>query len=186
MLDKKASMRAACHMLKTIMLECKKVKLSNGETLLEHSLWSAHQALTEGCAEELIVAALFHDIGHFLCNSDPEMTPYEKDCQHADLGAQWLNRWFPQSVCIPIQLHIDAKRYLITVNENYNNQLSSGSLSSLLNQGGRMTSEEILAFQNQPYHHDALSIRKFDDTPYDNGFVNAYSRYEKIIMAVMR
>ncbi|MFB4393167.1 MULTISPECIES: HD domain-containing protein [unclassified Pseudomonas] len=184
--NKEASIQAASHTLKRIMLASKNVKLSNGETLLEHSLWSAHQALTEGCAGELIVAALFHDIGHYLCTGDPEMTSYEKDCHHADMGAQWLSRWFPLSVCSPIQLHVDAKRYLIATDENYIEKLNPGSLSSLDSQGGGMTSEEILEFQNKPYHNDALSIRRFDDTPYNGEPVNAYSRYEKIIMTIMR
>ena len=37
------------------------------------------------------------------------------EVDHAEVGAAWLARWFPPSVSEPVRLHVEAKRYLATV-----------------------------------------------------------------------
>lgn len=141
---------------------------------------------SQGCATPVVVAALFHDIGHYLCAGDPELTAYETDRQHAELGAMWLSRWFAAEVCQPIALHIDAKRYLATIDLDYRLKLGRGSTLSLEHQGGLMSDKELESFRAHEYFDVALLIRQFDDTPCGVKILQPYQWYEPMLVAVMQ
>ncbi|QCI12664.1 HD domain-containing protein [Pseudomonas putida] len=173
-------------LLKSVMRQCANIELNEGGNLLQHSLWVAYQAQAAGCESPLVVAALFHDIGHCLCAGDPELPDYYRDREHAALAATWLSRWFPASVCAPVAMHIDAKRYLATVDPAYRMQLGRGSKQSLENQGGLMTEHELSAFSSHRQHEQALLVRVFDDAPYVGECLPPYTRYERIVRSVMR
>nr|AFM38987.1 hypothetical protein [Pseudomonas syringae] len=175
----------AMQTLRTAMDGCGQVRLSDGTNVLEHALWAAHQAVMASCDNTLIVAALFHDIGHYLCAGDPELAEYYKDREHAALGARWLSRWFGRAVCAPIELHIEAKRYLATIDTDYRRQLGAGSLQSLEHQGGLMSAEEVRAFRQVEHFESALLVRQFDDTPFKGETLPPYSWYERIVASVM-
>ena len=59
--------------------------------------------------------------------------------------------------------HVAAKRYLCTVDTEYQQQLSEPSLVSLRLQGGQMSPAELAAFRSPPNWEDALRLRKWDD-----------------------
>lgn len=178
--------QSALQLLRMAMEGCATVRLSEGATVLEHALWCAHQAVLAQCDATVVVAALFHDIGHYLCAGDPELADYYKDREHAALGGHWLARWFPRDVTAPVELHVDAKRYLATVDVDYRQQLGSGSRQSLENQGGLMTAEEIRAFRQVEHFKSALLVRQFDDMPFSGETLPPYSWYERIVASVMR
>ena len=56
-----------------------------------------------------------------------------------------------------------AKRYLVSKNDNYYNQLSDASKKTLEYQGGKMSIEEITDFENNQDFHEILRIRYYDD-----------------------
>lgn len=176
---------SALQMLRVAMDASECVRLSDGASLLEHSLWSAHQAVVAGCDGAVIVAALFHDIGHYLCAGDLDLADYYKDREHAALGGQWLARWFPCAVTVPVVLHVDAKRYLATVDEDYRRRLGGGSLQSLEHQGGLMSQDEVRLFRQADFFQSALLVRRFDDAAYGGESLPSYSWYERIVSSVM-
>jgi gamma-butyrobetaine dioxygenase len=186
MRDNTVDVSFVLQVLRSAMDGCMHIKLSDGTNVLEHALWSAHQAGIAGCENNVVVAALFHDIGHYLCGGDPDLVDYYRDREHAVLAGKWLARWFPPAVCVPIELHVDAKRYLATVDLGYRHKLGVGSLQSLAHQGGLMSAEEVCTFFEMEYSEVALLVRHFDDTPYGGESLLPYSWYEPIVASVMR
>ena len=127
----------------------------DGITQLEHALQSASLARKECRGDPLIAACLLHDIGHMLEGVGGE--------HHEAAGAAWLSRSFPPAVTEPIRLHAEAKRYLLTREPEYREQLAEASLMSLEFQGGLMSEEELSAFENEPHHAGAVHLRRIDD-----------------------
>jgi gamma-butyrobetaine dioxygenase len=130
-------------------------------TQLQHALQAAHLAVREGAPPALVCAALLHDIGHLLSNAT-EGKPAEDLC-HENIGSNWLLAHFPESVSSPVHLHVAAKRYLCAVEPEYLGRLSPASLHSLSLQGGAMSPEEVAAFTDEPFHTDAVALRRWDD-----------------------
>jgi predicted HD phosphohydrolase len=86
---------------------------------------------------------------------------------HEASGAAWLSRSFSPAVTEPIRLHAEAKRYLITREPNYRDQLAEASLKSFEFQGGLMSGEELSAFEALPHHGEAVHLRRIDDRAKD-------------------
>ena len=62
-----------------------------------------------------------------------------------------------------IEYHVQTKRYLVTTDDNYYNNLSDASKKTLEKQGKIMSKKEIIEFKNNPYFKDDLKIRDYDD-----------------------
>jgi predicted HD phosphohydrolase len=131
----------------------------DGITQLEHALQSASLARKECRGDALIAACLLHDLGHMLEGVGGK--------KHEANGAVWLSRSFPPAVTEPIRLHAEAKRYLLTREPNYRDQLAEASLMSLEFQGGLMSKEELSAFEALPHHASAVHLRRIDDQAKD-------------------
>lgn len=134
-----------------------------GVTQLEHALQSAHLARQAGAADELVCAALLHDIGHLLNDRGETPTLRGVDDQHQYVALPFLRRAFPEAVLAPIRLHVDAKRYLCASRPGYREALSADSKRSLELQGGVFPAEEAARFIRQPFAADAVSVRLWDD-----------------------
>jgi [1-hydroxy-2-(trimethylamino)ethyl]phosphonate dioxygenase len=132
-------------------------------TLREHMLQSAAAAEGEGAGEELVAAALLHDIGHLLHGGDEDAAEHGVDTYHEDVGFRFLEQRFPSSVVDPVRLHVAAKRYLVAVDPAYREQLSPASQLSLELQGGPMSAEETAAFEREPHWREACRLRRWDD-----------------------
>lgn len=132
-------------------------------TQLEHALQSGALAEQARAADELVVAAFLHDLGHLL-NLQGE-TPTERgiDDLHQYFALPFLRPVLPDSVLEPIRLHVDAKRCLCAIDATYFGQLSVDSVRSLELQGGIFGEEDANAFLRKPYAEDALRLRKWDD-----------------------
>lgn len=133
-------------------------------TQLEHALQSASLAEKDQASDQLVVAALLHDIGHIL-NRDQLPVGLNADLHdmHEEIGYHWLMKTFGKDVAEPVRLHVEAKRYLCTKDPSYMGKLTPTSLKSFHDQGGMMDHEEQKAFEFNPYFEDALSLRKWDD-----------------------
>jgi phosphonate degradation associated HDIG domain protein len=130
---------------------------------LEHALQVALLAEQAGSSAALIAAGLLHDVGHLLHHL-PEDAPLQGlDDHHEVLAARWLGQSFGPEVAEPVRLHVAAKRYLCSVEPDYQCTLSPPSLRSLQLQGGPMSEEELRAFRAEPHFAAALLVRRWDD-----------------------
>jgi phosphonate degradation associated HDIG domain protein len=134
-----------------------------GVSQLEHALQSAQQAEQEGAAQELVCAALLHDIGHLLNDRGETPTLRGVDDRHQYAALPFLRPHFPESLLGPIRLHVDAKRYLCATRAEYYERLSEDSKRSLKLQGGVFSAAEAERFIAQPYAADAVRVRLWDD-----------------------
>lgn len=130
---------------------------------LEHALQCADFATHEGASNELIAAALLHDVGHLLHEQGENIADQDIDTAHEELGQSWLASHFEPAVTRPIALHVAAKRYLCATDNSYLVQLSPASLQSLRLQGGPMNAEEIARFESDKFAGDAVRLRRWDD-----------------------
>ena len=132
-------------------------------TQLEHALQSAQLAERAGAGIELVTACLLHDYGHMSNDRGETPTLQGVDDLHQYHGASALKGLFPPAVLTPIRLHVDAKRYLCAVDENYWVRLSEDSKRSLELQGGVYSPGEAAKFIAQPFARDAVDLRRWDD-----------------------
>jgi putative nucleotidyltransferase with HDIG domain len=132
-------------------------------SILEHSFQAAQLAENEGSDDDVILAAFFHDIGHFLPNQN-EMNGLGNIC-HEIAGANFLYKnGFSNQVASLVRNHVEAKRYLTFKFSTYYDKLSEASRQTLAFQGGRMTETEAKAFEQMPMFDLYLSMRHWDDT----------------------
>ena len=103
-----------------------------GVTMLQHALQTAALAQAEGADDALVVAALLHDVGHFLQPTD-DSYGYHK---HDRSGGEWLARRFGPAVSEPVRLHVAAKRYLCATEAELFRP-AVGRLRALPRQAGR-------------------------------------------------
>ena len=134
-------------------------------TQLEHAEQCAALARADGAGDELVAAALLHDVGHLLelqagGRADGQV---DEDLAHEARGARYLAAVFPPGVTGPIALHVAAKRYRCAVDPAYHDGLSAGSTRSLVRQGGPMSPDEVVRFEANPAHLAAVALRGWDD-----------------------
>jgi len=129
---------------------------------LQHALQCATLAKNEQAQDRMIVAALFHDVGHLIAD-DENVALEGVDAFHENVGYNALIGVFGDDVASPVKLHVLAKRYLCTTDPDYYNGLTQASRTSLEVQGGRLTGDEVVEFESQPYSHDAICLRRWDE-----------------------
>ena len=135
---------------------------------LQHALQSGTLAIEEQADNELVIAALLHDIGHILGSRElPHACDDNLDDRHETIGYTFLKRHFGDRVADPVRLHVAAKRYLCTIDPDYEKKLSPTSHKSFLDQGGVMSDDEKREFENEPHFEEALLVRRWDDIAKD-------------------
>ncbi|MBI1777889.1 MAG: HD domain-containing protein [Proteobacteria bacterium] len=137
--------------------------LGEAVTMSQHMLQVALLAEREGAGEELVAAALLHDIGHYTSEFGADASDRGLDNRHEEAGARVLRAYFPDSVSECVRLHVPAKRYLCAVEPGYFATLSPASVHSLALQGGPMPADEVAAFERQPHHREAVRVRQWDE-----------------------
>jgi predicted HD phosphohydrolase len=104
---------------------------------------------------ELAVAGLVHDLGHLIAGVGDE--------EHARVSAASVRAALGTRVADLVELHVDAKRYLVSVEPDYGNLLAQDSVASMREQGGPMSGDEATAFLAHPLATDAVLLRRADD-----------------------
>jgi predicted HD phosphohydrolase len=132
-------------------------------SMAQHMEQSAACAAAEGASDELVIASLLHDIGHFVGDFPVEALENGIDNLHEEAGARFLEVFYPASITEPIRLHVAAKKYLCAVDKNYFDCLSDASINSLRVQGGPMSPTEVDEFESNPHYLAAVDVRKYDD-----------------------
>jgi phosphonate degradation associated HDIG domain protein len=127
---------------------------------LEHALQCAQLAEQAGETPATTAASLLHDLGHLLA---PGGDTAEQDDLHQYVVLPFLRGLLPDAVLEPIRLHVDAKRYLCTVDPGYWEALSPASQHSLVLQGGPFPGADAERFARQPFAQEAIRLRRYDD-----------------------
>jgi 2-amino-1-hydroxyethylphosphonate dioxygenase (glycine-forming) len=131
----------------------------------EHYLQCAMLAEKDNCEKEVIIGALLHDIGHLISieNNLEQIGVYGAK-NHEKIGYDFaINYNLGKKIAHLIEYHVQTKRYLVTTDKNYYNNLSDASKKTLEKQGKMMNEKEIIEFNNNPYFKDDLKIREYDD-----------------------
>ena len=124
--------------------------------VLDHSLQCATLLADEFPDDlDLQVAGLVHDVGH-------RIAPGES-ARHGVIAADAVRSLLGDRVAALVELHVPAKRYLVTVDPSYRDALSDGSTVSLQRQGGALTTEEKATLDAEPHLADALALRRCDE-----------------------
>ncbi len=132
-------------------------------TQLEHALQSAALAEAEVADDELVTAALLHDLGHLLQDLGETPSLRGVDDVHQYAALPFLRGLFGERVLGGIRLHVDAKRYLCATRPEYHDALSEDSKRSLKLQGGVFDTPQAQAFIAQQGALDAVRLRLWDD-----------------------
>jgi predicted HD phosphohydrolase len=146
---------------------------------LAHSLQAAHLAKTSNADDATTVAALLHDIGHFLpsdqvrsiahevrhmSSSDDSSDQGVGRIGHERIGEEYLLRiGFPRKVAALVGSHVAAKRYLCATDQGYHSTLSDASKKSLVFQGGPMEGDELARWARNPWCREMCQLRHWDD-----------------------
>ena len=137
--------------------------LGEAVTISEHMYQTAHLAEKAGASDELIVAALLHDIGHFTNEFPDNAAELGIDAHHDRAGARVLAPFFPKLVTDCVRHHVSAKRYLCATTPEYFDTLSAASVHSLELQGGPMSAEAAEKFGQNTDIDAIVQVRKWDD-----------------------
>ena len=130
---------------------------------LEHMSQAAELAMAEGCDDEVVLAAFFHDIGHLCAEGAENMGGYGV-VSHERLGADYLRRaGFSERLARLVEYHVQAKRYLTLRQPGYFDLLSEASIRTLGYQGGVMSEAEADAFEQDPLCQLSLRMRVWDE-----------------------
>lgn len=132
-------------------------------TQTEHALQTAWLAEQAGADDALVTAALLHDLGHLLTQSEGTPTLRGEDDLHQFAVLPFLRGLFGAAVLEPIRWHVDAKRYLCATRPHYRAGLSADSQRSLVLQGGVFDAAAAAAFIARPHARAAVQLRLWDD-----------------------
>jgi 2-amino-1-hydroxyethylphosphonate dioxygenase (glycine-forming) len=135
-------------------------------TQLQHASQAYEAAVNEGFDADVQVAAFLHDFGHLITDAEPMGNLGVLN--HEQIGADWLRKHgFSDKVCRLIAAHVNAKRYLVAVDEAYWRNLSEASRQTLAYQGGKMTAAEAARFEDDPYFLLYIRMRLWDESAKD-------------------
>jgi len=132
---------------------------------IEHMCQCAQLAEANGYDDEVILAALFHDIGHLLEHimSVQDMDGYGI-VDHEKIGATYLlEKGFSEKIAKLVASHVQAKRYLTFVYPEYYDHLSDASKKTLAFQGGIMNEDEARNFESDDLSDLYILLRRWDE-----------------------
>jgi putative nucleotidyltransferase with HDIG domain len=136
-------------------------------TQIHHMISTAMLAEKLKYPKELIVAALLHDVGH-LIDGAKQMGNLGV-LNHEVVGANYLKEFgFNDLVCDLVRNHVNAKRYLVSIDVKYKQNLSKASLETLNYQGGFMSLDELEVFKNDKNFDMYIKLRKLDEDAKNN------------------
>jgi 2-amino-1-hydroxyethylphosphonate dioxygenase (glycine-forming) len=154
---------------------------------LQHGLQAAQFARDAGADDEMIAAALLHDIGHIISGPDAHRDDEVGVIDHDRQGADYLlGLGFSERVATLVQGHVAAKRYLVATNPSYANALSAASTRTLELQGGPMSQEEAEQFREHPSFREMIQLRGWDERAKEvDCQVAPLSEYRDLLMRIL-
>ena len=133
-----------------------------GLPILDHCLQCAARLRASHPDDvELQVAGLVHDLG-WLELDDGRWT-LRLDATHDVSGRALLEPLLGPRIASLVGGHVAAKRYLLATDPAYVELLSARSEQTLGFQGGVMTPDEVVAFEQRPNRDDLVALRRADD-----------------------
>ncbi len=155
---------------------------------IEHACQSAQMAEAEGFDEDVILAALLHDIGHLCALPNEDEMPGLGILRHEQVGGNFLSRLgFSEKVCRLVEGHVQAKRYLTLKNQQYFEKLSEASRQTLSWQGGKMDTEEAAAFEAHFLFELMIKMRQWDEAAKEvNKSLPDMERYKSMCLRHLR
>lgn len=155
-------------------------------TMAEHMLQGAYFAAQANEPEDIIVATLLHDVGHFTSEFGTFSMDDAHDKHHEHAGAEVLERFFPTLVTDCVRFHVDAKRYLCATDAQYFSKLSEASVHSLNLQGGPMNPVEVAAFEENANVQSIVAVRRYDDQGKIANFeIPPFTHYRPMVQRVI-
>ena len=150
---------------------------------LEHALQCADLARTSSGDNELIIAALLHDVGRSpVVLREFGTSPGE----HGSIAREWLAPLVGEWVAWLAGQHVPAKRYLVVTDTSYREGLTATSIRTLREQGGPMNPEEVREFERHPLWREAVALRRWDDLGKEpDARVPSLKAYEEILRSVV-
>jgi predicted HD phosphohydrolase len=121
-------------------------------------LQCATLAVGAGACDELVAAALLHDIGYtpWVQAAAPRRT-------HERAAATFLLPRLGEHVGWLVGHHVAAKRYLVAIDDAYAATLSDASRRSLRAQDGPASAAEIAGWRAHPWWPQVVLLRGWDD-----------------------
>jgi gamma-butyrobetaine dioxygenase len=157
-------------------------------TQLAHALQCAALARAAGADDEVVLAALLHDIGHLGGGAGAVSEPglgaaHENPSRHhGGHGARLIAPYVPERVAWIVEHHVIAKRYLCAIEPAYAASLSPTSARSLAVQGGPLPADECAALDRERWFKDAVAVRRWDDLAKDpSATVPALDAYQPLL-----
>jgi predicted HD phosphohydrolase len=123
--------------------------------VLSHSLQCAHLLRTENNDAELATAGLVHDVWDAVAPGD--------HTDHDTRGAALVAPLLGSRVATLVAGHVQAKRYLVTMDAHYRDALSGRSTVTLAAQGDAMTGDEARAFETTYMFEALIALRRADE-----------------------
>ena len=155
-------------------------------TIGQHMLQAACLAQAEQASDELVAAALLHDIGHYTGEFGEDYIEQGIDNQHDEAGAEVLERFFPPRVTECVRLHVAAKRFLCATDPSYFGKLSEASVKTLALQGGPMSAREVVEFRAHPFFEEAVRVRLWDEAAKEPEMrVPGFEHYSALLQQVV-
>ena len=134
-------------------------------TQIEHMIQAAMLSENDNLSSYVILAALFHDIGH-LIGFDKKYEEMDNVGikNHEKIGADFLRKKnVPEPIPELVEGHVQAKRYLTYKYKDYHDKLSDASKQTLIHQGGPMNKEEAVNFESSKFFNIFIKMRDYDD-----------------------
>ncbi len=125
---------------------------------LTHALQCARLAQLARANQELVAAALFHDVAR-----SPLVSCQYPDLPHELAAASWLRPRLGEQVAWLAGAHVAAKVHLLATEPGYLERLSPESLRS----AARQQSALQPGFLEHRWWPDALALRRWDDAAKD-------------------
>jgi predicted HD phosphohydrolase len=137
-------------------------------TQSEHMLQSSYYAFKQYPNDkEFILGCLLHDIGHLIGMQNKKKYKQMDEWgtkNHEQVGSIWLKELgFSDRICFFVANHVTGKRYLVSKDKNYLNNLSEASRATLEYQGGLLSSRECEELEKNPEFQKIIDMRFIDD-----------------------